>query len=311
MSIISCQQLPFGKLETGETITCYELRNASGMSITLMDYGASLHSVKIPDFRGKMHEITLGPLSFKPSLSSNAYSGATRIHAIGQQIPSLNALHKTIWNAESYAQNEQAYVKFSQLGVIHATSVSSLTYEIQIQYTLNGSNELMISSKVKTSIPLPVLITHHPIWNLKGAETLDVTDHILQVWANQYFTINQSELPHATVFDIEQNSAFDFTQPQRIGEQQAKVSELSYEKIGFILNTSPQPTAAMSNHNISARIKTPVSGRILEVYTNEQALRMYLNVTHKKNVQGICLSPLSLINNNVPNYRTVCYKLVW
>ena len=49
MSKIVCQSSEFGKLSDGQVITQYTLRNLNEMSISIINYGATLTSVQVPD----------------------------------------------------------------------------------------------------------------------------------------------------------------------------------------------------------------------------------------------------------------------
>src|SRR6186713_1024711 len=100
MSTISCQQRPFGNLATGETITCYSLRNTSGMTVTLLNYGATVHAVQIPDSRGKMHEITLGFPHLENYTKAHFHSGASLVHLPAHYGMQSTSLHQKLWKAE-------------------------------------------------------------------------------------------------------------------------------------------------------------------------------------------------------------------
>ena len=72
-----CQPSVFGELPDGQTVDQYTVRNPSGMSISVMNYGASLTSVKIPGLGGTVHELTLGFDQLQEYLSHDFYFGAT------------------------------------------------------------------------------------------------------------------------------------------------------------------------------------------------------------------------------------------
>ena len=52
--------LTFGKLNDGRTAGLYVLRNSSGMSAALTDYGAALVSLAVPDRNGDIRDVVLG-----------------------------------------------------------------------------------------------------------------------------------------------------------------------------------------------------------------------------------------------------------
>lgn len=51
---------PFGKTAEGEQVDLYTFVNASGSEISVISYGATIVSIKVPDREGKISDIALG-----------------------------------------------------------------------------------------------------------------------------------------------------------------------------------------------------------------------------------------------------------
>ena len=51
---------PFGTSPSGAPVTQYTLTNASGASISVIDYGAILTSIIVPDSQGNLADVALG-----------------------------------------------------------------------------------------------------------------------------------------------------------------------------------------------------------------------------------------------------------
>ena len=69
--------LSFGKLNDGRTAGLYILRNNSGMSAALTDYGAALVSLAFPDRNGKLRDVVLGHDDAGGYEEGQGYIGAT------------------------------------------------------------------------------------------------------------------------------------------------------------------------------------------------------------------------------------------
>ncbi len=54
------EMMTFGKLSDGRTAGLYVLRNNSGMTASLTDYGATLVSLSVPDRKGVLRDVVLG-----------------------------------------------------------------------------------------------------------------------------------------------------------------------------------------------------------------------------------------------------------
>src|SRR4051812_41684193 len=71
-------QRPFGKLPGGDQVTEYTLRNAKGMTVKVMDYGATITEIQAPDRQGKFENVALGFDRVEDYLTErNQYFGCT------------------------------------------------------------------------------------------------------------------------------------------------------------------------------------------------------------------------------------------
>src|SRR4051794_12340859 len=74
----SAAQRPFGQLPGGAKVTEYTLRNAQGMTVKVMDYGATITEIQAPDKTGKFANVVLGFDRVEDYLSEkNQYFGCT------------------------------------------------------------------------------------------------------------------------------------------------------------------------------------------------------------------------------------------
>lgn len=297
MSAISCQQRLFGTLKTGQAVTCYSLRNTSGMVINILDYGARLNAVQIPDSRGHTHEMLLGSSQLEAYVSQPFYSGMSLIQPSDAQII-LPPLHQTIWQADSTTHTDAASVQFSFTSTTdtpQAQNTPPLT--IKITYTLTTANELIIRSQFEPDNAAPIHITHHPYWNLSGAGQGDVLGHVLQIWAEYYANVDEAGNPSNTFIPLKE-SAFDFSQPQHLGEKWMQTNPVSNYDACFLLNSDPNTTQANTTRQRAACVRAPESSRTLNVYTTQPVLRFYMN-----QLQGnYATTHTPLAESNMPNW---------
>ena len=47
----------FGHTKQGETVTAYRVENRTGMQLTVLDYGATIQSLRVPDRRGELTDV--------------------------------------------------------------------------------------------------------------------------------------------------------------------------------------------------------------------------------------------------------------
>ena len=74
--VMSVKQQPFGKTPNDQQVDRYMLTNAKGMQVGIMNYGAAVISIVVPDRNGKFADIVLGYDKFDNYLKvSNPYFG--------------------------------------------------------------------------------------------------------------------------------------------------------------------------------------------------------------------------------------------
>ena len=66
----------FGKLPDGREVHQYTMENRAGASVQIIDYGATVTSLKVPDRSGRMGDVVLGYDSLQGYMEGTAYFGA-------------------------------------------------------------------------------------------------------------------------------------------------------------------------------------------------------------------------------------------
>jgi aldose 1-epimerase len=328
MSVISCQQRIFGALETGQNVTCYSLRNASGMLISVLDYGATLNAVQIPDSKGKMQEILSGFTQLEEVLPTDFYSGAFVLHypdtlKNSLQLPSI---HHKVWQTENDIQTDAASVCFSTT-VTSDAAPSLHTLHLKVHYTLTATNELIIHSQLLQDSPVPIQLIHYPYWNLSGIPKNNVFSHVLQIWADHYFPKLIGDAQDQPQMPVK-GTPFDFLQPQRLGERFTQIMATEDHQASFLLNKESHTALSLAT-----RMKEPISGRTLEVYTTQTGLKLCVKTAIHSQTESelsptadqtsvtaaaFCLSPWEVeLVPTATGTGTFCYKsetrykLIW
>ena len=67
----------FGELPTGENVKIFHLENASGAYIEVLEFGAILVKLCVPDKDGKLTDVVLGYDDMRGYLSNGCFFGAT------------------------------------------------------------------------------------------------------------------------------------------------------------------------------------------------------------------------------------------
>lgn len=76
---------PFGKTPSGENAELYILKNKSGASVSITNFGGILNAISVPDREGNLGDVLLGYSSVEGYTPLNGYIGAL-IGRVGNRI---------------------------------------------------------------------------------------------------------------------------------------------------------------------------------------------------------------------------------
>ena len=224
----------FGKLSDGRSVSAAKLTNRAGASLTVLDYGATIQSLFIPDRDGKLVDVVLGYDSAEEYEHNGDYLGAT-IGRVGNRIGraefSLNG--KTYMLAKNDGENhlhggkEGFDKKFWRMA---AQGDSLLCWrlspdgeenypgnlKVQVLFTLAEDNRLCITYDADTDADTLVSLTNHSYFNLNGSG--NILGHRLQLFAERFAENDSGCLPTGKLLPVE-GTPFDFRKEKEIGAE--------------------------------------------------------------------------------------------
>ena len=97
---------PFGTLADGTAVSCWTMENAHGLRAELLDYGATIRSVQVPNRAGRLIDVVLGYDDLAGYAGNPSFYGAT-IGRFGNRLGGAEfALNgKTYWLAKNNGEN--------------------------------------------------------------------------------------------------------------------------------------------------------------------------------------------------------------
>jgi aldose 1-epimerase len=280
----------------GKPVEMVTLKNANGIEVQAINYGAIITSLKVPDKSGKVADVVLGfdrPESYwadppPPYFGSVVGRYANRIakgqFVLGGKTYKLatnngpNALHggtrgfdKVMWNLatrETPAGSSAIFTRTSPDGEEGYPGNLAVT----VTYTLTAKNELVVDYRAATDKATPVNLSQHSYFNLAGEGSGNILGHHLTINADRYTPVDDTLIPTGELAPV-QGTPFDFRQATAIGAR--------------ITNDHPQLKAGQGyDHNwvlngrgaaprFAARLTDPASGRTMEVSTTEPGIQFY------------------------------------
>jgi aldose 1-epimerase len=275
---------------SGQPVDIFTLRNANGIEIKAITYGAIITSIVTPDRSGRMADIVLGFDSIEGYSKDSPYFGAV-VGRYGNRIAkgrfSLdgksytlavnngpNHLHggikgfdKAIWSAEPVAgRNAVTFSRRSSDG----EEAYPGNVDARVTYELTDRNELAIAYHATTDKATPINLTQHSYFNLAGEG--DALGHQLMIAADRYTPVDSTLIPTGEIAPVA-GTPFDFRTATAIGARIDQPNEQLKNGGGYDHNwvLSRKGTGL----ELAARVVEPKSGRVLEVSTTEPGVQFY------------------------------------
>jgi len=288
------RQNAFGQTRDGRDVTCYALQCAGGLRLEVLDYGAIVRCLYMPDRQGRLLDVVLGYDDLASYEQDRCYVGA----AIGRYANRIRGgtfildgrtyhvstndgphhLHggergfgKVVWRARPFEDADTA-----GLVLEHTSTNGDEGYPgnlaVQVVYGLSASNVFSVEYRATADSPTPVNLTHHAYFNLSGEGTGDVLGHELTIRADLFTEIDSDLLPTGKLVPVE-GTPLDFRQAERIG---ARIEE-SHEQLRLARGYDHTFVLAAANRALSpaARVFEPASGLAMEVFTTEPGMQFY------------------------------------
>ncbi|MFV1967913.1 MAG: aldose epimerase family protein [Pirellulaceae bacterium] len=281
----------FGDTGDGQEISLFACVNANGLVLKMIDYGAMIVSLETPDRDGRLANITLGFDKLDGYLQRHPYFGATvgrycnriakgKFRLNGKETTlatnnNANHLHggndgfdRRVWKAAELLADDAVGIRFTRRSTDGEEGYPG-NLDVTVTYKLTNENALVVDFGAVTDRATPVNLTNHTYWNLGGAGSGKILDHELMITSDKYLPVDEGLIPTGELADIE-GTPFDFRSSERIG---ARIQQIDSDPIGydhcFVLRNQSGSLA------LAARVKEPISGRVLEVYTTQPGIQFY------------------------------------
>jgi aldose 1-epimerase len=290
----SITSAPFGKTADGTAVEIYTLRNARGAQARIMTYGGIVQSLSLPDKNGQYADIVLGYDNLQGYIDKTPYFGAL-IGRYGNRIGGAqftldgatytlaandgpNTLHgglrgfdKVVWQAQPLLGGEGPKLVLSYLSKDGEEGFPG-NLAVTATYTLTDNNELKLEFTATTDKATVLNLTHHSYFNLAGEGNGDILGHILYINADQTTPVD-SKLITTGEFKSVDGTPFDFRTPTAIGARINDPDPILQYGPGYDHNWVVNKPRGQ--FGLMARVTEPVSGRVMEVWSDEPGLQFY------------------------------------
>ncbi len=289
---MSITQKPFGIDLIGRQMTLYTMTNRIGASVSVLDFGAHLVSVRVPDRHGRMTDVCLGYDTLEDYDRDTVYMGGIQgryANRIGGAGFSLNGREYTLFPNEGkntlHGGREGFQKKWWQGVTLEADGEDAviLTYiahdgeegfpgkmHVQVTFSWDDDCRLTLRYMAQADKDTVLNLTSHAYFNLAGQG--DIMDHFLRVNAAQAVEVGSDLIPTGGFLPVA-GTPLDLRAGCRLGDgiaRQAECRMMATVK-GYDL------CYAIPGEGLRemARLWEPESGRAMRVFSDEPGLQVY------------------------------------
>lgn len=264
------------------------ITNAAGMSVTVMDWGATLVSIKVPVAGEKEpREVLLGVKDPADWYTQACYFNATigryanriansRFKVQGKDyVLSSGDIHCLHGGKDGFDKRRFAFTGETENSLtltLHSADGDQGfpgNFDLTVKFELTDDNKLTMSYVGTCDEECPACITNHAYFNLNGRNS-SILGHTLQLNSTEIMELDELSIPTGKILSVKDRPAFDFTKPKTVGQDfrndEQMLAALGYDH-PFLFSGDPSVPAVKAASD---------DGRLtLEVYTDYPAFQFY------------------------------------
>ena len=281
----------FGVTKEGREIYAFTLSNANGVRARVINYGAVLVNLFVPDKDGNAEDVVLGFDTLEGYYDNGSFFGATigpNANRIGDACFEIagktyqidvndgknnlhshreEGYHKQVWDAEEGTDS----VTFTLEGTDGAMGFPG-NKKVVMTYSLSEDNALQLKYHASSDADTVINLTNHTYFNLAGHKAGKIEDHLLRINASHYTPTDAGSIPTGEIAPVA-GTPMDFTQAKPIGRDiNADFEQLKLAQ-GFDHNFVLDGEAGTVRE--IAEVQDPKSGRKMQVLTDLPGVQFY------------------------------------
>jgi aldose 1-epimerase len=279
----------------GADINNYSLKNIHGIRVSLIDFGATIQSLFVPDRNGVFEDIVLGYTELDGYISDTSYYGCTvgryanrigsgnfAVDGIVYTLPKndgtntlhggINGFNKKKWTSMNVFSEEGEAVRMTYTSPDGEEGFPG-TLRVSVTFILTDENELIIEYEANTDRKTVLNLTNHSYFNLMGEGNGDILNHVLQVFSDRAVEIDSRLIPTGRFIPVD-GTPLDFRAPRTVG---LSINEacISLQLAKGYDHTFVLDKRSSEELTYAARLYEPSKGRVLEVWTTEPGVHVY------------------------------------
>ena len=290
---------PFGTTNDGEAVTEYTMTNVAGASVRMIDYGAIVTAICVPDQDGNLGDVALGYDSMEGYNRKHGSMGET-IGRFGNRIAGasftldgvtyelaknngVNHLHgglrgfgSRMWSVETKEEAHQDSLVFRYVSPDGEENYPG-TLNVCVTYSWTEDNDLVIRYQATTDKATLLNMTNHTYFNLAGHDHGTIRDQVLYIDADAITATDDGLIPTGAYRAVA-GTPFDFREERLIGDglRYADQDPAMRQGGGYDHNFVLRKGLAFG---LAAAVHDEGTGRTMEVLTDQPGVQFYAACT--------------------------------
>jgi len=286
-------QSRYGTTSDGRAVTEFVLESARGMRVHIIDLGATVTAVMMPDRAGKSANICLGHDNLAGWEKNDTFFGCIvgrvanrirdgrfeldgKVYGVARNVLGKHHLHGGIKGFDKYVLKAKLFRKGDSAGVrfTHTSPDGDEGYpgtlKLTAEYVLTDSNELSFEYWATSDKPTPVNITNHAYFNLAGAKARESGTVLAQEARFNcpfYLPVDGDLMPTGEIARTA-GGAFDFSELKAIGKDIGSIPGGGYDHCLVVGKRA-------GDMGLVGTVRDPASGRAMEVHTTMPGVQFY------------------------------------
>ena len=278
------------KENNGQVFKCYELKNTNGAIAQIINFGAIIHRLIMPDRNGDFIDVLAGfddiDGYLNPDQNFNAAIGRVA-NRIANSKFTLNGKTYNLYPNNNgnclHGGKEGFNRKFWDTKIVMVDGVEKLqcTYvsvdgeenfpgnlTVDIFYSLTEDNSLNLEYFATCDADTHCNLTNHAYFNLSGFKT-SILEHEVMIKSDKITAIDNKLIPNGELYDVS-DGPLDFNTPKKVGKD--ILEDNKFLKIGggydfnYILSSTDGVVASAYDNS---------TGIFMEVLTSEPCMQLY------------------------------------
>ncbi len=311
MADVQVHASPFGTTATGVPVTRFDLSAPDGSGVSVLDLGAVVLELRVPDRDGRLANVVLGHAELGGYQRNAPYFGAVVgrcANRIGGARFTLDSedhrlaanegrhqlhggpggFHLRAWHGEAASRGDGGAEVILRRTSPDGEEGYPGTAEVEARIGWSVPHRLTIDLHARVDAPTLMNLAHHGYWNLGGEGSGSVDDHVLAVAADAFLPVGTTLIPTGELAAVT-GTPFDLRSGRRIGDvvrsghRQVRIANGIDHNLVLRERTRREadPSGAslqdgrLPDVSEAARLTDPGSGRRLRLLTDQRGLQVY------------------------------------